>query len=525
MKNFFFILASLALATSCIGKLFEPVSEKVDLGEDALGHEMIVLGEQLQDPYSVENVTKALASLYPTKADRLKLDPTHLYVRILPSSQEEYEMLAGLGLVMVDHPVDYRIIREGDYYHDPTVPEGELTWQYTVVPPDFQFPDGVCHELLDECYIVDEASSVKSSDIDWAAVEREAYRITGNEDMLSAQTRADEAPQRPSGRITIIDSDYPFAPEGIKGVMVSCNSFVKFANAYTDEDGNYSMRTSFTGDVRYRLVFRNRKGFNIGLNLVLVPASVSTMGKGPSSGMDMRIDEYSDSKLFRRAVVNNAAYDYYASCEDGGVNMKTPPTNLRIWLFRNVEGSSAVMLHQGAMVDSDLFSRFLGEYAPLLKMFLPDVTLGLRGAESYAQIYLLTVHELAHASHFMKVGTDFWDKYIDYIITSFVSSGFVTYGVGTEQNHGYCEVGEMWAYYIQTMFLRQRYGVKTQVFGSSYWFTPQVLVYLDERGLGRYKIFPALLPDTIDKESLQDRLLALYPELRTVINQAFGRYY
>ena len=50
----------------------------------------------------------------------------------------------------------------------------------------------------------------------------------------------------------------------------------------------------------------------------------------------------------------------------------------------------------------------------------------------------------------MVVGNDYWDKYIDYIITSFISSNMVMYGTGSEENHGYCEIGEMWAYYMQS---------------------------------------------------------------------------
>ena len=51
---------------------------------DKLAHDEIVLGAKLDDPYSVENVTKALASLYPVKADRVDVTPTDIYVRFLP---------------------------------------------------------------------------------------------------------------------------------------------------------------------------------------------------------------------------------------------------------------------------------------------------------------------------------------------------------------------------------------------------------------------------------------------------------
>ena len=247
------------------------------------------------------------------------------------------------------------------------------------------------------------------------------------------------------------------------------------------------------------------------------------MGKGDPSGVSMQVDANSERRLFERCVVNNAAYDYYESCNNADSSIKTPPSNLRIWLFNNLDASSSVMMQQGALIDDSVIGDYLGAYSILVKMFLPDLTLGLKNAASYADIFATTVHELAHASHFMQVGTAFWNNYIEFILMSFVTSGFVTYGVGTEKNHGYCEVGEMWAYYIQTVYMKERYGTDKQ-YGTSFWFYPQILTRLDERGINRYKIFNALTSDICDKESLQKKLISLYPESKSVINQAFGKY-
>ena len=47
-------------------------------GPEDLSHDMIVLGERLDDPYSVSNVESALLSLYPSKAGRVDLKPTDI---------------------------------------------------------------------------------------------------------------------------------------------------------------------------------------------------------------------------------------------------------------------------------------------------------------------------------------------------------------------------------------------------------------------------------------------------------------
>lgn len=527
MKERRLLLAGILLAlipVSCDPeKFFGSRGERID-AEGTLSHGMIVLGEQLDDPYSVENVGKALQALYPTRA-RIDIKPTDIYVRFLPSGDEEFKILEETGIELTDHPLDYRIVREGDYYHDPEIPDGEITWQYAVVPPDFEFPENIRHELLDRCYIFENDPATRSDGIDWEAVEREAFRLTGNGDMLSGTRAGASYPATaPKGRIAIVDDALDSEPFGVAGVKVSANTFVKFAHAYTDEEGYYKMERKFTSDVRYRIVFKNRKGFGIGVNLLLCPASVSTLGKSSPEGASITVDRSSERKLFCRCVVNNAVWDYYGSCSVNGTSMKTPPSNLRLWLFQNMDASSALMLQQGVYIDGTVVGDFLGSFSSLVKMFLPDVTLGMEGRSSYGEIYSTAIHECAHASHFMQAGQAYWEKYIKYVLTSFVTSGGITYGVGTETDHGYCEVGEMWAYYVQTRLYRDRYPDGSLSFGTSFWFSPQIFLYLDERGLDRFKIFSALTEDVTDRDILKDKLLALYPESKSIITQAFVRY-
>ena len=69
-----------------------------------------------------------------------------------------------------------------------------------------------------------------------------------------------------------------------------------------------------------------------------------------------------------------------------------------------------------------------------------------------------------------------------------------------------------------------RYGEDNHTFGTSYWFRPHVLLYLDERGLDRSGIFKALQPEVTSRKLLQDKLSSLYPEYGTIIGQAFDRY-
>jgi hypothetical protein len=188
-----------------------------------------------------------------------------------------------------------------------------------------------------------------------------------------------------------------------------------------------------------------------------------------------------------------------------------------------MKASSACMLRHGAVVDHSVIKNFLGDYGSLIKLFLPDITLGLKGLESYADIYSVTCHELAHASHFQQVGKSWWNKYIFYVLSSYVSTGEV-YGDGTGENAGYCEVGEMWGFYMQNQMYNDRYGGVMPVAGSSFWFAPQILRYLAERGMTRSEIFRGMTDDVHSAAELQAKLKVLYPDRSSQIDQVFDRY-
>ena len=90
---------------------------------------------------------------------------------------------------------------------------------------NFVFPDGISYEILDECFLPENAST-KVDWVDWEAVERESFILTGNGDMLEPSTKASGGAV-PEGRITIVDEALGTDETGVKGVTVSCNVFVK----------------------------------------------------------------------------------------------------------------------------------------------------------------------------------------------------------------------------------------------------------------------------------------------------------
>ena len=528
MKNFYLatLVAAAALA-SCSEK--DPFLWNKSGPDDGtrFSHDMIILGEQLQDPYSVDNMTKALASVYPAAAGRGSLQATDFYVRFLPKDDADMQLLLDRGVLMLDHPLDYRIVRDGDWYHDPSVPEDNITWQYAVVPVDFEFPISVRYERLDECYLSEHDPVTKTDGIDWLAVEREAFRLTGNESMLLPATRSDE-PVFPEGDITIMDPEYSAEPVGVKGVRIVCNSFVKLAMSYTDENGHYKMGRSYSTDLRYRLIFKNVKGFNQGLNMILLPASVSALGTHPAEGCSVTVDNYSDYNLFVRCVVNNAGFDYYQAREKSSGAIPAPVQDLRIWDLPLFYNSFNIMMHHGVLIETFAPLReALGEITIIAKIAQPDVYLGLEGCGSYQEAYGRALLVFAQAGLFGRVGKSWWHEYIVSAVGSGVMDSFAellsSIGGSKGGKGTYVDIVHYFSNYCRTVLYRRHYPGSQDIFGDRM-YTPQLFMYLDERGLGLESVAQLFSSDVCDMGTLKEKMLSYYPQFKTVILEAFERY-
>jgi hypothetical protein len=181
------------------------------------------------------------------------------------------------------------------------------------------------------------------------------------------------------------------------------------------------------------------------------------------------------------------------------------------------------MLHHGAFMNQTLIAAYLKEYLPLVKLFLPDVTIGTKEM-TYSQIYEGVVHELAHASHYAQVGNDFWTPFVNFILLSFVKDNRTDYGSEDEAGSNYCELGEMWGYFMQETLKKDRYGGTVRQFGNSFWFKPDIFTYLYERGISRGEIFRALKAEVTTIEDLKEELIAQLPDRESIITQTFQHY-
>lgn len=238
----------------------------------------IILGDRFENPYKLENVIAAYESL--TKSGRLAgsldLTPTHWYVRFLPDDLEAFDLLrANSSLILYDHPLDFDFEVEGNWYHDPELPDTAITWQYTVVPYEGELPD-IKYEILDELYMPEDMQDGEGSSNGritaslWDQIEEEAFRITGNEDDLISQEskigRIERSRYNPGGRILVETRDWDWlnarststGVQPLQETQVKVRYATRTRRTTTDRDGRFRISDRYRSRVHYGVEFETR---------------------------------------------------------------------------------------------------------------------------------------------------------------------------------------------------------------------------------------------------------------------------
>jgi len=189
MKSFFnfkIILVKLCVGVAILfaGGVFMGCEKSHELVVDENLSEVITtadieikIGKQLNDPYRLENMQKAYNKLKGNSKDELQA--THKYVKFLPTNLDELNILnKDTSLVLFDYPLDYEIINEGgSFYHDSSLPDSVITWQYAVVEKGKKLPN-IYYEHIYDVYI----PSFKSEKSEITQqLEHESYNLVGIE--------------------------------------------------------------------------------------------------------------------------------------------------------------------------------------------------------------------------------------------------------------------------------------------------------------------------------------------------------
>ena len=524
------------LLLSCVA-LFSCVDEPVQIEEENLVYQIpqtnkvltrstsLETYETLPNPYALD-VMQQVYDIYSESP--VTLQPTDLYVKFMPKDSLELHTLKyDCDLELFDYPLDIELA-EGEEYINYDLPETDLVWLYTTVSPDYVFPQGISYEILEECYIPEDGETVgiptKGGEV---YLEDAAFQLVGYNESAPIETRSLATP---CGTLSVHDNDNN-SDVPIKGVKVRCHRLVKWATAYTDESGNYTMNKSFRYKPYYDVVFDNIKGFDIWSIDGTVGCAKFRLGKDEREGCTDTISV--GSVGWKCAVINNSAYEYYKMCEETGI-MK-PPTDLKI-LYWSV-GSSAPMLRRindfiGYNGNSSWLSFFInigyGANATLLnqtlKFILPDITICSHyrnGSEyGYERLYQTVNHELAHASHFSKVGSSYWAKYISYIMT------YGAYGDGSGVNSQLCGIGEMWGNAMGYTQAFEKFGASIDDLEEiDGWIYPMIFWEIFSANiLTKKQIYDCLTIEVDTNDELVARMYSLYPDKAVQIEEILNHY-
>ncbi len=525
--SFFVALTSMFLACDKDYELDERGNQSIIdtsyLAENIMDSEpegITILGKKLDNPYSVSNMRKALSEIQKNGLSKAALDyeisANTLYIRFLPKDTAEMNaLLADTTIELFDRPMDYEIASEGEYYHDPELPDSVFTWQYTSVPINYQFPN-IQYEILDSCFVPDdipeeETNSLSKAKLDniGELLEKTAYILTGNENMLDhSLTKAKRG--RPHGRFTIREADSAF--HGLYNVKVRVYNLIRWDHTFTDKNGYYSMSKRYLTKVHYSIIFNTRTGLKVWGNLGCLNPAIHSMGWA-SQKKEFNRDFDIGSNAWKWGSITNATYHYFELCKK--FNIPTPPQDLVFWALKrsgNWTGSTPMFQHGRVAKNNKIILRSLG--LPYTSV-LPDIF--IFKFDDVVKLYYTIFHELAHASHHQKVGHDFWNIEITEIVLNGCS-----YGEHTTMTNGIVGVVEMWGYYFGAYVCFPAYYPNVKyTFSDNHWFKPQIMIDLQSKGFTPHNIFQGLNILAVNHEKYKKQLINLYPNKKNEINKCF----
>jgi hypothetical protein len=395
------MIVGMALFSGCQPDELLPEIETLSQPESYLPPgEMMALGKELENPYSVENMLKAYMNLTSNGriAEDIEIQTTHYYVRFLPADTAEVATLEiDTTLELWDHPLLFEIEQSGSWYHDPSIPDSLPTWQYTVVEKDYEFPS-VTHEILADLFMVDEdsteTSSGRISSSLWDELEYEALRITNNldEPQDASGGRIAASKWRPYGRIRIEErtggvdrGDVP-----LRYCKVRARKLLKFGSANTSvSTGVFSITKDFRGEVNYSLEFETAGHKVTDFFGFSVNHKADDKIKGPWY-LDIG---FNDEDSWVCGTILNSIYHFRTQASIHRIKLPGVLATVKV-RPKYKEGRSNAL-------------RVVRHYPLLIALLIRNDVVMYTEFDNGVRLetddfYALTMHELAHVSHYLK---------------------------------------------------------------------------------------------------------------------------
>ncbi len=353
-----------------------------------------ILGKQLNDPYTVEQMSLAWDKLSSTKRLPSKesiIKTTHYYVKFIPKNEAELDILKkDSTLILYEYPLDYEILKQGDYYREANLPKDQPTYQYASVPVNKDLPIGVEYEILKNLFIPDEFKIGQKPTINFSIkmieelVDTSIDMVAPDPIDIIAATR-----WRPAGRIMVWDDNFGnWSP--VRGAIVRARRWYTTHTGEVNENGFYSCDGQFRRRANYSIVW-DRYHYSIRSGAV-----GQAIFNGPKQRGDWNLNIADNSLSQFYAFIHLAAHRYYYLDILG---IKRPPLN-STWKPQMKIGA----YDKDGRANHNEDRRLLGIRNQTKMYRLQNGN--IRDSET---MYNVSLHELAHASHW-ELRKNNWDN-------------------------------------------------------------------------------------------------------------------
>lgn len=314
-----------------------------------------------------------------------------------------------------DYPLDVEIIEAGDFYHDPSLPLDQPTYQYASVSVDASLPTEIesTQEIIDpvseqpiiktvvkplrtlveeELFIPDDGSfmaSQRNQNLNQEFINDlvyEAYRITDNLDDLPngvENGRSDALNWRPGGQIRVWD-DKLNSWVGVQGIDVRARRWFTTHPGRTNANGEYVCKGTFLNPANYSIRWE-RYDYSIRSGSI-----GQAWLNGPKKEGNWNHDIADNTLQQFYAFTHLGAREYYYGNRLG---LKKPPQNA----FFKPQMKIGCYDESGRANHND-DKRLLG-IRNQVRMYRKYTYQGTTYIDDCEGIYSTIIHELAHASH------------------------------------------------------------------------------------------------------------------------------
>lgn len=383
----------------------------------------MILSDKVVNPYEIKNMRVALKSMKQKvlEAKDIEIEPNYKYVRFLPYSQGEYDLINGNSEIDVfEYPLDRKVIKKGNKYIDKSLGNSKFGWIYAAVPIDMKFDPKLRVEIIDLLFLpegngrTDEYS--KSLDSKGQShrnlmkeLEKESFSIHGDEKygISKAGKSAKIADWYSSGRIRVQDERLSYNESTniynqgtagwvpIAGCQVRANRWFTTVTSITNTNGTFSINHGWPNGSPVDMDIKwDRTDFDIrtGSYGQAITSNQNILGPwNPNITKAISPDHY----IY--AHVHRAAWYYYYNNTFGVIS--PPSAN-----FPGLGGKIHLGAKQGGLA-SHYFDFNQVFQASEIKLNF-DLSTGGSNPEDARYIFNTTIHELTHAAHW-KIGMSY----------------------------------------------------------------------------------------------------------------------